>query len=71
MMKQPAENTNATAEEMKQAEQRSRPNEQNGPKDRERIDELAQRLGGGPDDGLSRAHAEEVLRNQKNAEAKP
>jgi hypothetical protein len=73
MMKQPAENTNATAEETKRAEQRSRPLERNCLKDRERTDELVHRLGGDKHDSdpSIRSRAEEVLRNQKNAEAKP
>jgi hypothetical protein len=73
MMKQPAENTNATAEETKKVEERRRPPAQNGPEDRERADELARRLVGNqkdPDPSI-KARAEELLRNQRNAQAKP
>ena len=73
MMKQPAENTNATAEEIKKAEQRKQPLEQNGLDDHERKTALARHLaaeGGEPDD-VAQTHAEELLRNQKNAQAKP
>ena len=73
MMKQPAENTNATADEIKTAEQRRRPLSQNGLEDRERADKLARKLAGDrndPDPNV-KVRAEEVLRNQKNAEAKP
>jgi hypothetical protein len=73
MMKQPAENTNATADEIKKAEERRRPPTQNAPEDRERADKLARKLAGDqsdPDPSV-KARAQEVLRNQKNAEAKP
>jgi hypothetical protein len=72
MMKQPAENTNATAEEIRTTQERSRPLERNGLEDRERSDELAHHLA--PDrepDEAARARAGELLRNRKNAEAKP
>ena len=73
MMKQPAENTNATADEIKKAEERRRPPAQNGPEDRERADKLARKLAEDQDDPdpSVKARAQEVLRNQKNAEAKP
>lgn len=73
MMKQPVENTNATAEEIKKAEERRRPPTQNGLEDRERVEKLALKLAGDqndPDPSV-KVRAEEVLRNLKNAEAKP
>ena len=73
MMKQPAENTNATADEIRQVEERRRPPAQNSLEDRERANELARRLAGDqkdPDPSI-KARAEELLRNRKNFEAKP
>ena len=73
MMKQPAENTNATAEEIRKAEERKLPIEQNGPEDRERKEELTRQLAAerGEPEEVARRRAEEVLRNRKNAQAKP
>ena len=76
MFKQPAENTNATPQEQKEAMERTRPLPQNSPEDREREAELAQRLASeaGKDQPgeQEREQAAEVLRNRKNnIEAKP
>jgi hypothetical protein len=73
MMKQPVDNPNATAEEIRKAEERKRPLPQNAPEDRELADTLARRLAAdqnAPDEEARRL-AEELLRNKKNMEAKP
>jgi hypothetical protein len=72
MMKQPAENTNATAEEMESARERAQPLDTI---DSEGVEALARQLAteaGRPvPDPEDRRRAQEIARNLRNVQAKP